>query len=50
MTRRRIRARSGKSARRKAGGKLTTVTKVNYIAGTERKGMRTYDVTTKKKR
>ena len=50
MTQRRVKARTAKSARRKAGGKYTTVTKVNYIKGTEKKGLKTYAVTTKRKK
>lgn len=50
MTRKRVTARSATSARRKAGGPRTSVTKVNMIPNSERKGMKTYDVTTKKKR
>jgi hypothetical protein len=50
MTRKRIRARTALAARNKCKGPRTTVTKVNYIPGTERKGQRTYAVTTKKKK
>ena len=50
MTMQRVRAGSSSAARRKCGGERTTVTKVNYIPGTERKGMKTYSVTTKKKK
>ena len=50
MTRKHVRARSASSARKKAGGKRTVVSKVNYIPGTEKGGMRTYDVTTHKKK
>ena len=50
MTRKRVRAKSAKSAKRKASGKRITVTKVNYIPGTKKKGLKTYDVTTKKKK
>ena len=50
MTRKRVRAGSASAARRKSKGPRTTVTKVNYIPGSERGGMKTYDVTTKKKK
>ena len=50
MTIRRVRARSAKSARRKAKGKNTVVTKVNYIKGSAKKGLKTYSVITKKKK
>ena len=50
MTRKHVRARTAKAARNKAGGKQTVVTKVNYIPGTKKSGMRTYDVTTRKRR
>ncbi len=50
MTQRRIRARTAKSARRKASSKNTTVTKVNYIKGSKKKGQGTYSVTTKRKK
>ena len=48
MTRKHVRAKNVKSARKKAGGKKTVVTKVNYIPGTKKGGMKTYAVTTKK--
>ena len=50
MTVRRVRARTATSARRKAKGKQTTVTKVNYIKGTAKSGLKTYSVTTKRKK
>ena len=50
MTIKRVRARSGKSARRKAGGKRIVVTKVNYIKGTSKGGLKTFSVTTKKRK
>lgn len=50
MGSRRIRARSAKSARNKAKGKNTIVTKVNYLKGTRRKGQGTYRVHTKRKK
>ena len=50
MTVKRVRARTGKSARRKAGSKNTIVTKVNYIKGSKKGGLGTYSVTTKKKK
>jgi len=49
MTRKHVRARSAKSARKKGGGKKTTVAKVNYLKGSKKSGMKTYAVTTKKK-
>lgn len=50
MARKRIRAKSAASARRKGTGKETVVTKVNYIIGSRRKGVGTYSVTTKQRR
>lgn len=50
MTMKRVRAGSVRAARKKSGGAKTTVTKVNYIPGTKRGGMKTYAVTTKKKK
>ena len=50
MTVKRVRARNAQSARRKSGGKRTTVTKVNMIKGTTRKGTKSFSVTTKKKK
>ena len=50
MTQKRIRAGSASAARRKCKGVRLSVTKVNYIPGTERRGMKTYSVTTKKKK
>lgn len=49
MTRKHVRAKTAKSAKKKAGGKQIVVTKVNYIPGTKKSGMKTYDVTTKKR-
>ena len=49
MTRKHVKAKTAKSARKKAGGKNTVVTKVNYIPGSKKGGMKTYDVTTKKR-
>lgn len=49
MASRRIRAGSSHAAKRKATGKNTTVTKVNYIKGTKRGRMKTYRVFTRKK-
>ena len=52
MTTRRIRARKGTSARRKASSKTRVVTKVNYIKGSKgrgKKGIGLYAVTTKKR-
>lgn len=50
MAMKRVRARSGASARRKCRGPKTVVTKVNYIKGTMRDGKGTYSVTTKRKK
>lgn len=50
MTRKHVRAGSANAARRKAGGKRTTVTKVNFIPGSKKGRMKTYDVTTKRKK
>jgi len=50
MGSRRIRARTGRAARNKAKGKNTTVTKVNYIKGSRRKGQGNYRVHTKRKK
>lgn len=50
MTRKHVRATSAKSARRKGSGKKTTVTKVNYLKGSKKGRMKTYDVTTRKKK
>jgi hypothetical protein len=49
MTQKHVRAKTAKAAKKKAGGKETTVTKVNYLSGTKKHGMKTYAVTTKKK-
>lgn len=46
----RVRARNAKAARRKASGKHTTVRNVNYIQGSSKGGMKTYSVTTAKKK
>ena len=50
MTVRRVRAGSASAARRKTKGKRTTVTKVNYIQGSKKGRMKTYSVTTKRKK
>jgi len=50
MTQKRVRARSGKSAKRKCTSKNIVVTKVNYIKGTSKKGLKTFAVTTKKRK
>lgn len=49
MTRKHVVATSAKSAAKKGGGKRTVVTKVNYIPGSKKGRMKTYDVTTKKR-
>jgi hypothetical protein len=50
MTRKRVVAGSAHAARRKAKGKKTVVTKVNYIKGTKKGNKKTYQVITKKKK
>jgi len=50
MTQKHIRATSVASARKKGGGKQTIVSKVNYIPGTKKGRMKTYNVTTHKKK
>ena len=50
MTQRRVRARTASAARRKVKSKRLTVTKVNMIKGSKRKGSKTFSVTTKRKR
>lgn len=50
MGKKRVRATSAKSARRKAEGKNTVVSKVNYIPGTKHGKMKTYQVYTHKKK
>jgi len=50
MTSKRIRATNSMAARRKGKGKMITVTKVNRIPGTTKKGKSTYQVITKKKK
>lgn len=50
MTVKRVRAGSARAARKKACGKNTTVTKVNYIKGSKKGRMKTYSVTTKHKK
>lgn len=49
MTRKHVRAKTAHAAIKKSGGPKITVTKANYIPGTKKSGMKTYDVTTKKK-
>lgn len=50
MTKKRVRAKNATAAKRKAGGKRITVTKVNMIPGTKKSGMKTFSVTTRKKK
>lgn len=50
MTMRRVRARTAAAARRKVKGKRITVTKVNMIKGSARKGSKTFSVTTRKRK
>lgn len=49
MSRYRIRAKSSESAKKKGTTKTRVVTKVNYIPGTKKGHMKTYDVITKKR-
>ena len=49
MTRKHVRARSAKDARKKASSKNRVVTKVNYMPGTKKGKFKTYDITTKKR-
>lgn len=50
MTTRRIRAGSSSAAKRKATSKKRVVTKVNYIRGSKKGKMKTFSVTTKKRK
>ena len=50
MTVKRVRASSAKSAMRKAKGKNTVCTNANYIKGSKKGRMKTYSVTTKKRK
>ena len=50
MTKRRVRASSVKAAMRKAGGKNTVCTGANYIKGSKKGRMKTYSVTTHKRK
>jgi len=50
MTSKRVRAGSSSAARRKCKGSRTTVTKVNFIPGTKKGNMKTYQVIKKKKK
>ena len=50
MVQKHVKATSAKLARKKAGGKTITVTKVNYLKGSKEGRMKTYSVTTKKKK
>lgn len=50
MTIKRVCAGSANAARRKASGKHTVVTKVNYIKGSKKGHKKTYAVTTRKKK
>lgn len=49
MSRFRVRAMSAESARKKRTTKNRVVTKVNYIPGTKKGRMKTYEVFTKKR-
>ena len=49
MTRKHVIAKSAKEAKKKAEGKQTVVTKVNYLKGSKDGKKKTYDVTTKKR-
>jgi len=46
----RVRARSAKSARKKGSGKTIVVSKVNYIPGSKKGSMKTYQVYTHRKK
>lgn len=50
MGSRRVRASSAKAAKRKASGKNTACSKVNYIPGTKKGRMKTYRVYTHKRK
>lgn len=50
MGSRRVRAGSASAAKRKAKGKNTVVSKVNYIPGTKKGRMKTYRVHTHKRK
>ena len=50
MGRKRVRAVSAKSARRKATSKRSVVTKVNMVKDSKKGRTRSYDVTVKKKK
>jgi len=49
MSRYRVKAMSAESAKKKCTSKTRVVTKVNYIPGTKKGRMKTYDVITKKR-
>ena len=50
MTQKRVRARTVSSAMRKATGKKVVCSKANYIPGSKHGGMKTYAVTTHKRK
>jgi len=50
MAVKRVRAVSTKSARKKARGKTVTVSKVNYVKGSKDGRVKSYSVTTRKKK
>ena len=50
MTQKHVRAKSAHAALKKAGGKKIVASKANYIPGTKKGGMKTYNVTTHKKK
>ena len=50
MGRKRVRAMSAKSARKKASSERSTVTKVNMVPGTKKGRTKSYDVTVRKKK
>ena len=47
MSRFRVRAKSAEKAKKKATSKRRVVSKVNYIKGSKKGSMKTYDVITK---
>ena len=50
MTRKRVRAKTAQAAKNKCTSKNIAVGKVNYIPGTKKAGMKTYDVQTHKRK
>ena len=50
MTKRRVRATSAHAAKKKASGKNTVCSGANYIKGSKKGRMKTYSVTTHKRK